>query len=343
MIRITPLALVMTSLVVSARAEPPPEREWARAGFTSMATRIDVVLPPDAPIEAAMGAVKAVFAEVERTANEWQDGSPLAAVNARAGGEAVVVPPDLLALVQRSVAVGRLTDGAFDPTWAALWGTWRFKGEGLVVPPADLIAARRRLIDYRRVEIDAARGTLRLPEAGMKLGLGGIAKGHALDLAAARLRALGVTRFLLSAGGQVYAAGDHDGRPWRVGLRDPRGLPDDSFATLEVRDASVSTSGDYERFFVADGVRHHHILDPRTGYPSRGARAATVICDDATLADALSTALMVLGPEAGLAVIARVAASEGRVIEAVVVDAAGRVHTTPGMRSRLVVVHPPIP
>ena len=151
----------------------------------------------------------------------------------------------------------------------------------------------------------------------MKIGLGGIAKGYALDRAAELLRAHGVRDFLILGGGQVMAGGHKDGKPWRVGIRDPRGEPEDYFATLDVTDASTSTSGDYERYFVLDGVRYHHILDPRTGMPSKGLRSVTTVSPDATLADALSTAIMVLGAERGLAL------AESLGVGAVLVDNAG--------------------
>ena len=296
--------------------------DWAQFTAEQMATRVEVVLPAGPQAEARAAGVFAIFAEVAGYANEWRPGSPLAELNARAGGEAVPVPPRLYALLERSLALGELTDGAFDLTWAALWGLWDFR-EGRVPEPAE-IAARLPYIDYRRVEL--RDGTARLPEAGMAIGLGGVAKGWALDESQLWLRAQGEANFLLSAGGQVYAAGERaPGRPWTVGIRDPRQGPEVAFALLSVRDASVSTSGDYERFFVVDGLRYHHILDPRTGYPARGLRSATVLCPEATLADALSTAVMVQGAERGLALLGRAGA------EGLVVDEAGRVLQTAGL------------
>jgi thiamine biosynthesis lipoprotein len=142
--------------------------------------------------------------------------------------------------------------------------------------------------------------------------------------------------FLVQAGGQVLVHGQKQGRPWRVGIRDPRGAPDDYFATLEVENASVSTSGDYESFFILDGKRYHHIIDPRTGWPAEGTRSVTVIAADPTLADALSTAVFVLGPEVGMDVVEGFSG-----VEVVIVDAAGEVTMTEGIRERLTVHHPP--
>ena len=304
---------------------------WLTCAFASprtfeaelMSTRIQVVLPDDAAAEPDAAAVFGLFREVERDANEWREGSPLARVNAAAGGEAVAVPARTWALIQRAVALGAETEGAFDLTWAALWGLWDFNVPALPDPAA--VQARLPLIDYRRVEL--VDGTVRLPVAGMRIGLGGIAKGWALDLANQLLRARGRTDFLLSAGGQVYAAGHRDGEasPWRVGVRDPRGGPEDLVAVLAVADASVSTSGDYERYFMLDGIRYHHILDPHTGMPARGLRAATVVSPDATQADALSTSLMVLGAERGLALARKLG------VEALTIDAEGVIRQTAGL------------
>jgi thiamine biosynthesis lipoprotein len=324
-----------------------------------MATRLRVMLllqrgKPETTAEGAerraseaARAVFRIFRDVDDRMSEWKQSSPLAAVNRAAGGEPVAVPDELRRLLHRALDIARLTDGAFDPTWAALWGLWDFRAAEPRVPDAEEVARRAALVDWTQVEIDDSAGTVRLSEPGMMLGLGGIAKGWALDRSAKELRRRGVRSFLLTAGGQVMAGGlrDTDGghtaegrRPWRVGIRDPRGRPDDFFARVPVTDASLSTSGDYESFFVVDGVRYHHILDPRTGWPARGLRSATVISPDATLADALSTALMVMGAERGMELVERLPP-----VEAVLVDEAGATEVSRGLEGRLDVRHPPRP
>ncbi len=304
---------------------------WATVSTEAMSTRVDLSLPAEDAEKAELAWE--VFATVEAQANEWREDSPIGRVNARAP-QAVVVPEDVFALVQRGVELGALTGGAFDISWAALWGLWDFSTPG-PVPDARECARRAAQVDYTRIELDPEQLTVRLPE-GMKIGLGGLAKGHALDRAAAALRAAGVRDFALSAGGQVLASGEKDGRPWRGGVRDPRGAPDDYFALLDASNTSVSTSGDYERYFEHDGVRYHHILDPRTGLPARGLRSATVVSADATLADALATALMVLGRDEGLRLVAELKGTE-----AVVVDDHGRVFSTDGLQ--LTLAHAPLP
>ncbi|MBM4364728.1 MAG: FAD:protein FMN transferase [Deltaproteobacteria bacterium] len=296
----------------------------ANRSFSSeaMSTRVEVTLPDDAEAAVHAAGVFAIFRAVEEEANEWREGSPLARVNAAAGGEPVAVPAPTHALVKRGIEISQLTGGKFDLTWAALWDLWDFRARR--VPTAAEVSSRLPLIDYARVELGS--DTVRLPEAGMKIGLGGIAKGWALDRARQYLDEHGRRDFLVSAGGQVYAAGHNaEGQPWRVGVRDPDGEASSALALLGVSDASVSTSGDYERYFERDGVRYHHIIDPGTGWPARGLRAVTVVSADATLADAASTAIMVAGPAGAAAMVKALG------VEALWIASDGMVYATGGM------------
>jgi len=288
-------AVVVGWSLLRGRAVPG----WVTLSCEHMATTISVTVPEGERASRAGAIVSETFAEVDAMMSEWKPGSPLAAVNDAAGIAPVAVPGPLLEVIEDGVRIGAASGGAFDITWAALWGVWDFKAEDPRLPDPALIDARRELVDFRRVVIDHGAGTVYLPEKGMKVGLGGIAKGYAIDLAVERLRREGFTDFLLVSGGQVYAGGSRGGRPWRVGVRDPRGELGDLLGTVELEDRGISTSGDYERYFLIDGVRYHHILDPRTGWPSRGARAASVVSPRAMLADAVSTGAMVLGPERG--------------------------------------------
>lgn len=318
----------------SESAPPPLVTRFAEA----MSTTIEVTLPDSESAAAQADSVFGLFRSIETRMSEWRPGSPLTAVNEAAGKGGAPVPPDLMAVVEKGIEIGRMTEGAFDISWAALWGLWDFKSKTPVPPPIAERRAAAKLVDYRKVAVDRARGFVRLPEAGMKIGLGGIAKGHALDEAARYLREQGVETFLLSAGGQIYAGGRKgDGSPWSIGVRDPRGEPDDFFVIVNVEDRSLSTSGDYESWFLHDGIRYHHILDPRSGDPARGLRCATVLADDATLADALSTALLVMGLDAGLDLVERLPG-----IEALVVDDSARVYSTSGFAPVMRIVHKPV-
>ena len=325
--------LVALQLVRAARAP-----RFATFDGEAMATTWQVTLPEGAdPAHAAAAARDcfALFGRLDLELSEWQEGSPLSAVNRAAGVAPVAVPDELFALVTRAVEIGQATDGAFDLSWAALWGLWDFRAPVPSVPAPAAIAERRSLVDYRRVILDPAARTIYLPVAGMKIGLGGIAKGYALERAEALLVERGFDSFLVVSGGQVCARGTRGGRPWRVGVRDPRGARDDIFATLPLAGGSLSTSADNESYFVVEGVRYHHILDPRTGWPAEGLRSATVLAADPTLADALSTAVMVLGRERGLEIASQLGAG------ALVVDDQGEVAMTPELATLLTVLHPP--
>jgi thiamine biosynthesis lipoprotein len=260
--------------------------------------------------------VNAAFEEVERVEqlmSEWRPSSAISAVNLAAGKAPVQVPLEVVSLMQRALSVARATDGAFDPTWAALRGVWDFKTDPPRLPLKSTLRAAVARIDHRKVQID--NDTVYLPEAGMALGLGGIAKGYGIDRAVAILRARGLTRFIVDGGGDLYIAGEKEpGVPWTIGLRHPRGGP--LVGELPVRDAAVVTSGDYERFFELGGTRYHHIIDVRTGMPAQKSVAVSLIAPDATTADAWATGLFVLGP-AGLdrlpaGVSAAVFTSDGR-------------------------------
>ena len=327
------LLTVGLALCLSATAVAAEPRVF---DATVMATRVTLSFAGDGGAAADAEAVFAVFRRVEAVANEWRPASPLAVLNTQAGAGPVPVPAELCALLARSKALAAQTGGAFDPTWAALWGLWDFVAPSPVVPSATAIAERVARIDHLALSVDCESNTAALARPGMLVGLGGIAKGWALDSAASELAARGVTDWVLSAGGQVLSDGHNaDGAPWTVGIRDPRGAPDDAFALVQVT-GSVSTSGDYERFFVRDGVRYHHLLDPRTGRPARGLRSVTVIAPDAVTADALSTALMIMGYEAGSALLAELPG-----VQAVWVDARGGVTRTRGLDGHFQLVHAP--
>lgn len=284
----------------------------------------------------ALEACFEIFERVDRSMSEWKASSPLSEVNRRAGGPPVQVPDQLFALLQTARQVAEQSDGAFDPTWAALWGLWKFDGSN-IVPGNEEIARRLPLVGWKDLELDPTARTARLRRPGMALGLGGIAKGYALGLAADELRRRGLHDFLLNAGGQILASGQKERGLWRTGIQDPRGEPGDYFCTLEVGDASVSTSGDYEHAFIKDGMRYHHLIDLRTGRPARSVRSATVIAADPTLADAYSTGAFVMGPQKALSF------ARERGFELLLVDDEGRVSMSDGLAARVKLLHPPRP
>lgn len=291
-----------------------------------------VTLVADAPVAAQVGleAAFAIFDRVDWAMNEWRADSPLAAVN-RAAGSWVPIPGDLCRVLELGVAAAEETGGRFDPTWAAVGDLWRFDSAEAAPPRPDVVAERCALVGARGLALRRSGGACeaRLARPGMRLGLGGLAKGWALDRAAEALRALGFRSFLLQAGGDLYAAGGRGARPWTVAIRDPGGGPLDAFAALDVSDRAFSTSGDYEHAFEAGGRRYHHVIDPRTCRPAEDVRAVTVLARTAVEGEILGKAVFVAGPEAGLALAAR------RGAEVVIVAADGAVQASPGLAGRL--------
>lgn len=304
-----------------------------------MGTRVTVTLVGAREGQAREGfdAAFGAFARVNEVMNEWRADSPLSEVNRRAGsGEYVEVPEDLCAALRRGVRGAEETGGLFDPTWAALRGQWRFGTELTpALPDPEELKRRCALISYKDLEFapegdGGAPGCgVRLKRAGMALGLGGLAKGWGVDEAVKRLRGLGLRDFFVQAGGDFYAAGKKEGRPWKVGIRDPRGEPGSVFAVLEVSDAAFSTSGDYENFFVLEGKRYHHIIDPRTCYPATASRSVTILAPSAVEAEVLTKSVFILGGEEGLALAGRHGAS------AVVVTGDNQVRVSPGLEKKL--------
>ena len=330
------------ALAGSAAAAPdaPPDTLIVRSD-EAMGTRVTLSLWTDDEVRAAR-ATAAVFEEfrrVDRLMTTWLEDSDVSRINAAAGARAVRVDPEVLKVIRKAQEVARASDGAFDITVGAFRGLWKFDQDkdGTIPDPAD-VRARLPLVRYQDVLVAAKRRTVKLRRAGMRITLGGIAKGYAVDRAVAMLRARGFVDFILQAGGDLYVAGHRGGRPWRVGIRDPRSERATPFAVAEIEDRTFSTSGDYERSVIKDGVRYHHILDPATGKPVTRSRSVTVMAEDAFTADAWSTALFVMGVEKGMPLVEKMPG-----LDAVFVDAENRVHVSTGLRARVRVHRQPTP
>jgi FAD:protein FMN transferase len=282
----------------------------------------------------ALGAFDAVFAEFERLESimsVWREGSEVQRLNVAAGQRPVRIGRDLQRVLRDARQVSEWTNGKFDVTFGALSGLWKFDhDQDNTIPDPAAVRARLPLVDYRALEVDEQAGTAFLTRAGMRVHLGGIGKGYAIDRGAALLRDRGLRDFMIQSGGDLYVAGARGDRPWRVAIRDPRGPVDRSIAALDLTDGTFSTSGDYERFFMKDGRRYHHILDPDLGEPARGCQSVTIVAESATVADGLSTGVFVLGPAAGLALIERLPHVEG-----VIVTDQGEILVSTGLKDRL--------
>lgn len=324
------LALCLFAAVVVAMRVLPLDRTAGPLKLQRllMGTVWTVEIHGDAAAEAAARAAEAVFAELERidaVMSEWKPESPISAVNAAAGGAPIEVPEELRALLQRAIHYSEASDGAFDVTWHGMRQIWRFD-EGFEVPSAAAVEAARRLVNYRDIRIEGNRVGLARP--GMSIGLGGIAKGYALDRAGAVLSAHGFRDFLIDGGGDILVSGSPSGRPWRLGIQDPRAERGELLGAVSLTGGVLITSGDYEQYRTVGGVRYHHIIDPRTGWPAPACQSVTVIGDSAERAVVLAKVIFIHGPERGL----DLARADG--VETLIVDAAGRRHLTPGFERR---------
>ena len=209
----------------------------------------------------------------------------------------VKVSQDTLVVIERAIYFGQISDGVFDPTILPVAELWAAAQEEKQVPSPVEITKALELVDYEQVDINHDEGTVYLPEKGMGIDLGAIAKGYAVDKMAEILCSTGAERFLINAGGNVYAGGSKpDNTLWQIGVTDPRN-PEDIIGVMPAENLAIVSSGDYRRFFTIDGVRYHHIIDPRTGYPAKASHGTTVFLPSSTDADALSTTLFILGPD----------------------------------------------
>ena len=329
-------AVAVAAVVVACSSQDP--RLISRA-HTAMGSDVEITAWTDDEGR-AYDAFAAVFAEFDRLdalLSVWKPASDVARINAAAGGDPVSVSTETIEVLRAAHQISTWTDGKFDVTFAALADVWKFDhDQDDRIPAAAQVAARLPLIDYRRLTVESSGRTVQLHDEGMRLHLGGIGKGYAIDRAVSILQAFGLRDFLVQFGGDLYVRGRPGADSWRIALQDPRGRPGESFATLELTDATFSTSGDYERFFIEGGVRYHHIIDPETGQPARGCRSVTIVAKSATVADALTTGVFIIGPHEGMELIERLDEVEG-----VIVSSANEVLVSSGLRNRVRLLRPP--
>ncbi len=273
-------------------------------------------------------AIEAAFDEVVRLEglmSSFMPESELSRINEQAGISPVPVSRELYGLIAKALDFSTLTEGAFDISFASVGSLWNFRKK--IAPTHEALKARLPLVDYKKIRLDKAKKTVFLTEAGMSISLGGIGKGYAMDRAMSILQKHGFKNAMVMAGGDTLIRGKNAGLDWRVGLRDPD-KQDGILAILPLTNHAISTSGDYERFFIKGGIRYHHILDTKTGQPASLSRSVSILANDATTSDALSTSVFVMGPKAGLALIERLDGIEG-----IVIDPEGILHLSSGLTS----------
>jgi thiamine biosynthesis lipoprotein len=292
----------------------------------------------EAAVRKAFDAGVAEIRRVEGLMTTWRPDSELSRVNAAAGKAPVQVSQETFDVVKEAVHASEISEGTFDITFHTLHGLWKFDEDLDPHPPKDAdVKARLPFVGYKKIELDDAKKTIRLATPKTQIGLGGIAKGYAVDKAVKVLEGIGLTSFFVQAGGDLFARGKKpDGSPWTAGIRDPRGPENKYFARLAISDHAFSTAGDYERSYVVSGKRYHHILDPRTGQPATASRSVTIWAPNALLADEIDDAVFILGPEKGLKLVESL---DG--VGAVIVDAKNNLWVSKRLEGQLQVVGAP--
>jgi thiamine biosynthesis lipoprotein len=306
----------------------PAQAEWVRRvtdGIMGTRITVEVWAEDTARGDQAIDAVLNEMRHIDETMSTYKPTSEVSQVNDKAADGPMHISKELFDLLETARQYSEITDGAFDITYASVGYLYDFRKH--IRPDDTQIAQALPAINYRHVLLDPKNQTVQFSQKGVRIDLGGIAKGYAVDRGIDVLKALGYTRAFVGAGGDSRIIGDRFGKPWIVGIRDPTKGEGNVIARIPLVDAAISTSGDYERFFDEDGVRYHHIIDPHTGHSASKVRSATVIGPYATRTDGLSKTAFVLGPEKALEIYNRLDD-----IDAIIVKLDGTVVHSNGMQ-----------
>jgi len=342
LLRVLPAVMLIFAMlagVAGCAAKNPNEH---KAEIFAMDTYITLTAYGDDRAQEGLDAAVSRIREIEERMSISIEGSDVDLINRNGALGPVKVHEDTLYVIKKGLSYGELTEGAFDISIYPLVRLWDITGENPRVPEGDEIHKALELVDYRRVRVDEEAGTVFLEKEGMMIDLGGIAKGYAGDEAVRILKEFGVEHALVNLGGNILTVGGKpDGSDWHIGLQNPRAEDGGArhFAIIDVRDSSVVTSGDYERYMVdiykETGVRYHHIFNPRTGYPAEsGLISTTIVSESAIDADALSTSLFIMGKEKGLPFIGQLG------FQAVCVTDEKTVHSTEALQNNIRITHP---
>jgi thiamine biosynthesis lipoprotein len=320
------LASLLTLLLLATTYAPLARADWMERTEAIMGTRCYVELWATDPATGndALDAVMAELRRIDNLMSHYKPDSQLSQINAYGNERPVQVDKELFDLIKLSTHYSEITEGAFDITYASVGYLYNYPLH--IHPTEEQIKQALPAVNYRNLIFDEEHHTVRFGHPGMRIDLGGIGKGYAVDRGIEVLKVRGITRALVTAGGDSRIIGDRFGRPWLVAIRHPDN-PNKVVTRIPLADAAVSTSGDYERFFDENGVRYHHIIDPRTGHSASKVRSATVIGPTATQTDGMSKTAFVLGAEAALEIINRMPE-----YDAVFVTPDGRMLYSDGLR-----------
>lgn len=316
---------LLPALALLALFATPAAAEWHGDARAMLGTEVSVYLWHEDP-DAAQALIERVFEETSRIdelMSTYKESSRISKINREAADSPVFAGEELARLIRRALDISVLTRGAFDITYDSVGQHYDFHER--LRPDEETIAREKSHIDYRLVEVDDVRCTVFFRERGVRINLGGIAKGYVVERGAGILRRHGVGNAIVTAGGDSRLIGDRRGRPFMIGIRDPR-RDGEVAMSVPLEDEAISTSGDYERFFDEDGIRYHHIMQPATGTPATGVHSATVFGPDAVITDALSTSVFVMGVDTGLRLIGGLPD-----YESIVIDAGGRIYYSDGL------------
>jgi thiamine biosynthesis lipoprotein len=298
---------------------------WVGDAMDLMGTRVSVELWQDdeARGRELVNEVMEDYRRIDREMSTYKPESEISRVNAHAAEQPIVIGAELYSMIDVSLQMSVASHGAFDITYDSVGYLYDFRAHKH--PTEGEIEEHLGAVDYRHVVLDPAPSTVRFTQPGVRINLGGIAKGYTVQHAADMLRAKGVEHALLNAGGDTRVIGDRRGQPWIVGIRHPR-LENEVITRLPIVDEAISTAGDYERFFEEDGKRYHHVINPRTGKPTEGILTVTVIGPDGTMTDGLDTAIFVLGVQDGLELIKKYPE-----YETIIVESTGKISYSSGL------------
>ncbi|MBI4685102.1 MAG: FAD:protein FMN transferase [Nitrospirae bacterium] len=283
--------------------------------------------------EKAETAIDRTFSEVEKLnklLNFYSSLSEVSEINKNAGIKSVPVSPETIEVIEKAIHTAEKTYGAFDITIGPVMTLWDFHKK--VLPEDKSIKEKLSLVNYKGITIDKNRSSVYLQKKGMLIDLGGIAKGYAADKAVEVMKRNGIQAGLVSIAGDIKAFGlKPENKPWKIGIKNPRqkGKNNELIATIDLTDMAISTSGDYERYFITNGKRYHHILNPKTGYPAYGCQSVSILAPDGSVTDPLSTGIFILGTEKGLKLLEELG------LDGIIVDKDGKIHTTPRLRGKI--------
>jgi thiamine biosynthesis lipoprotein len=290
---------------------------------------ITVAAPDAARASACIDAAVAEIRRIESLLTTFNESSQTNLINRMAGIAPVRVDREVFELIERSIRISALTQGAFDITYGSVDKRfWNFDVNMKSLPDRELARHSVRLINYRNIELDHENCTVMLKNAGMRIGFGGIGKGYAAERAKALLKGIGIHSGVVNAAGDLNTWGlQPDGRPWTIGVADPE-APVNPFSSFNITNMAVATSGNYEKYAVIDGKRYAHTIDPKTGFPVSGIRSVTVICPNAEIADAMATPVMVMGIGPGLDLINQI-----KDMHCIIIDDEGKLYTSRNIRT----------